>query len=231
VAAANRRLELQVPDDAGIRHVIREVFQRQCYRHPEGVRLPKAVLDIGANVGLAAAYFRLIYPEALIHCVEPDPGALEFLRRNAAGIGMCRVHEVGLFEGDCDRTFYAASRSVISSVARNPLAEAKAINLRLRDAGRFVASLGVARFDLVKIDTEGSEVPILTSLADVLTGTSIIHVEFHSREDRRRIDDLLNPTHGLCGGTVESVHRGQFLYVINELIPYKIAEAPLSAWE
>jgi len=224
--SSGRKIELVLPaDDA---YVLNEIFNGQCYKPVPGVPPPRVVLDIGANVGLAATYFRLTYPEALIHCVEPDPVAWSLLAQNAARIGNCRLHNVGLYEGDGERPFYAATNSVMSSLARNPGAQAAASVLTLRDAGRFAAGLGVERFDLIKIDTEGAEVPILRSLGGFLAEAAIVHMEFHSREDRRAIDDLMNPTHCLYNGVIESAHRGHFTYVANALAPREIGVAALS---
>src|SRR5579859_863206 len=70
IGADGRRLELVIPDEGGVHYVANEIFNGKCYEPVAGVPPPRAVLDIGANVGLAAAYFRMAYPEALIHCVE-----------------------------------------------------------------------------------------------------------------------------------------------------------------
>jgi hypothetical protein len=134
---------------------------------------------------------------------------------------------VGLFDGDCERPFYSAPNFVLSSLSRNPFARATARSLRLRDAGRFASELGVERFDLIKIDTEGAEVPILRSLGRVVRDAAIVHVEFHSREDRRAIDDLMNPSHCLFRGEIEAAHRGHFTYVANALITHGPSGAPL----
>jgi FkbM family methyltransferase len=223
-----RKIELVVPEEDGVRYVANEVFKGQCYKSVPGVAPPSTVLDIGANVGLAATYFRMIYPDALIHCVEPDPVASRFLARNAQRIGNCRIHAVGLYEGDCERPYYSANNSVLSSLTRNPIADAKPEVLQLRDAGRFVARLGVERFDVIKIDTEGAELPILRSLGSIVRDAAIVHIEFHSRDDRRAIDDLMNPTHCLFRGEIEGAHRGHFTYVANVLLSDDVTQAPLS---
>jgi hypothetical protein len=41
------------------------------------------VVDLGANIGLSYRWLRRRYPNASFVCVEPDPGNLEMLRRNA----------------------------------------------------------------------------------------------------------------------------------------------------
>jgi FkbM family methyltransferase len=223
----DRRIDLTMPNVEGMRYVTKEIFTDQCYRPVPRVPAPRSVLDIGANVGLAAAYFRLVYPDAVIHCVEPDPGAFSFLAQNGPVIGNCAIHQAGLYEGDCQMPFYSSDNSVISSGSRNPYARAVSIPIRLRDAAAFVSSLEVEDFDLIKIDTEGAEVPIVRSLSEFIRGAAVVHIEFHSRDDRRAIDELLNPSHCLCRGVIESAHRGHFTYVANSLVTYEQWEAPL----
>ncbi len=228
VASGQRKIDLVIPNEETMRYVANEIFKDQCYRPVPGLPPPRTVLDIGANVGLATAYFRLIYPQAFIHCVEPDPIAWSFLVQNGPRIGNCRLHQVGLYQGDCERPFYSAMFSVMSSLARNPATPVTPSLLKLHDAGRFVAELGVERFDLIKIDTEGAEVPIIRSLAGFVSRAALVHIEFHSREDRRAIDDLMNPTHCLYHGVVEATHRGHFTYVLNALCPEEFNKARLS---
>ena len=42
---------------------------------------PENVLDLGANVGMAAAYLAALYPAAAFQCVEPDPRNHPLLER------------------------------------------------------------------------------------------------------------------------------------------------------
>ena len=88
-----RKIELVIPDDEGSRFVFKEIFELQCYKHPPRVPSPRAVLDIGANIGLAAAYFRLLYPAASIDCVDPDAGALTLLPTRARSTFGCATPE------------------------------------------------------------------------------------------------------------------------------------------
>ena len=46
---------------------------------------PETVLDLGANIGIASAWFRGRYPAARIVAVEPDPDTFAKLERNLGG--------------------------------------------------------------------------------------------------------------------------------------------------
>jgi FkbM family methyltransferase len=222
---AGRHLTLEIPDDSGTRYVVDEIFKRQCYRPVEGLPHPKAILDIGANVGLSAAYFRLMFPEAAIYCVEPGPTAYGFLSRNAEAISNCRTYLAGLHHGTHAAQYHLGDNSVLNSVAR---VSDRSARMLLLDAQEFVSSLPATSFDMIKIDTEGAELPIVLSLRRQLRGTPVIHLEFHSHSDRRLLDELLTPTHVLWRGEVESPHRGQYCYVLRSLALPLVRDQPLS---
>src|SRR5690606_34270988 len=73
-------------------------------------------------------------------------------------------------------------------------------------------ALKLSGADCIKLDTEGSEVPILEALAPLVADTAVVFVEYHSEGDRRRIDLLLGGTHILAGGRITGPHRGELTY-------------------
>ena len=61
----------------------------------------------------------------------------------------------------------------------------------VRHAGRFLREQGIARVDLIKIDTEGAEFDVLTSLdAEFLSNVSWIVGELHGIRDFELLDFL-----------------------------------------
>lgn len=50
---------------------------------PPDMPVPRTVLDLGANIGLTAAHFQSMWPEALIWMVEPNPENMDLAKRNA----------------------------------------------------------------------------------------------------------------------------------------------------
>jgi FkbM family methyltransferase len=57
-----------------------QIFSRKQYH----IKLPKihTIIDLGANIGLASLYFKLLYPDALIIGVEPDTNNYDLLVKN-----------------------------------------------------------------------------------------------------------------------------------------------------
>ena len=136
--------------------------------------------DVGAGAGLAAAYFRLVYPQASLVCLEPDPRAYRLLARNAATIGDCLPVRVALTLGVETHPFF---------IARNGDAAL------MIDAERFLADLNRDNIDLIRLDAGAAALPILLSLKNRLARTAMVLVECEDRTDRRVIEALLDETH------------------------------------
>jgi hypothetical protein len=76
----------------------------------------------------------------------------------------------------------------------------------------------VSCISILKLDTEGCEVPILTALQNYLPQTEVIYLEYHSEFDRRRIDSMLDRTHVLFHAAVFEPHRGTIGYIAADVL-------------
>jgi FkbM family methyltransferase len=161
------------------------------YALPRDARLDPAsvetVLDIGANIGISALFFAQVFPRATVHAFEPEPGNCEILRANASSSGRIVVHPFALGAEDGELRLYdsddAANFGGFSAHAAgiNP---GRSQVVPVRHAGRALASIGVRRAEVIKIDTEGSEWEILTALdRPLLEGARLILGELHGRRD------------------------------------------------
>ena len=81
-----------------------------------------------------------------------------------------------------------------------------------------IAEHGISRIGLLKLDTEGSEVPILRDLEDFLDRIDAVFLEYHSEADRLEIDRILSSRFDLCKATIDLVHRGTLAYVAKAII-------------
>ena len=158
---------------------------------PEDV---KVVLDIGANIGVAALYFAATFPRASVHAFEPVPANCEVLRANARALPRIHAHcfalgaqdgEIELFDSDDEANLGGFSSHGMGVNA------ARSQKVPVRHAGRALAQLGVTRADVIKIDTEGAEWEILTALDPALMrGVRVIMGELHGRRDFELLDYL-----------------------------------------
>jgi FkbM family methyltransferase len=188
-----KTLQLKAPNDGSIRFVLKEIFEGRCYPIVADIGDVRSILDVGANVGLAAGHFRSHYPAAKIYCVEPDLRAFSYLRANATVIGNCEVYNVGLWDCDCTQILNLGASTVLTS-ALGKETGAKA-SIQCLGSAKFCSGIGT--IDVLKIDTEGAEVPILWGMRQLLADIKVIYLEFHSHMDRCVIDVLLSETHAL----------------------------------
>lgn len=167
-----------------IRHATRdvgifaEVFIAGEYDPPAAVstRLqelgrPPRILDLGANIGLFAAYCREQWPDAAITAVEPDPENLELLRATAVAAKVVVVPACAATREGTVR--FVAGEFAESHVATEDSGE-DTIELPCVDAFRFAQAA-----DLVKIDIEGSEWEILADARFADLGAEAVAMEWH----------------------------------------------------
>jgi FkbM family methyltransferase len=210
---------------------IDEIFSKQPYPFLNFVDGVSIIVDVGANIGIASAYFRMLYPNATILCFEPDPLALHLLKLNSLDIGGCTVYPFGLYSDDITKTFYSSLvTACYSSIHKNQYADFPRVVQLVKASsflGSFLKSVGAYNIDILKIDTEGSETQILKDLFEILVDIKIIYLEFHSEEDRRLIDQILCPTHVLYKGNIVHTHRGTLCYLSRRHILHDVSREPL----
>lgn len=194
-------------------HILR-ILQGETYPCLPDIGHIATIVDIGANVGAASIMLAVKYPEARIHAFEPGPAPLELLRRNAAAFPSIAVHDFGLGTDDIQRPLYRSqwdpmSASLLTSAENTPLFD----SVTVRRASHALAALDATVIDLLKIDTEGFEVPILEDLGQLVREIRAIYIEFHSDRDRLLLDKRLAETHLLAYAAVRHPHRGDVCYV------------------
>ena len=143
---------------------------------------PRLILDIGANIGAFALRAHNQWPNARILCYEPMPPNLDRLRENVSpDYGTVFPYAIRGTSGV--REIYIGDMFVTSGFVKGPRQTSQKIAVQCMAAADLPAA------DLVKIDTEGSEVEILRGLN--LSATSIIMLEHHSKADAKLIKGIL----------------------------------------
>jgi len=143
---------------------------------------PRLILDIGANIGAFALRAHNQWPNARILCYEPMPPNLYQLRENVS-LDYGTVFPYAICGTSGVREIYVGDMFVTSGFVKGPRQTSQKI------AVQCMAAADLPGADLVKIDTEGSEVEILRGLN--LSATSIIMLEHHSKADAKLIKNML----------------------------------------
>ena len=219
IAHESSALQLLLRRDTSTNFVLKEVFEKKVYQPIPDAPAPRAILDVGANQGITAGYFRLLFPQAKIVAVEPDPATFPIIEENAKRMGNCTAHNVALLDRNGTAPFKSSSISVISTLYALPHAgiQNDLVDVELLHAGQFADDvaerIGVPGFDMLKVDTEGAEVPILQAMGHRLASITTIFLEFHSLEDRRVIEAMLAPSHDLRSEGWDAPDRGSLTYL------------------
>lgn len=192
---AGLNLKLKVIPGEATQTLCQDIFLGHCYAGAPMAQVPANIVDIGAGVGLTAAYFRLIYPNAKIYCFESDVAALTLLFGNVVTINNAEVNPQA-----------STSRDTGSATALDALAF-------------------LPQIDILKLASAASNLPILSSLRPRLAGIHAIYVEFSSVTMRDKVTSLLGDAlrnshvlwkaQVLTGGSSESAteQRGVLIYV------------------
>lgn len=138
-----------------------EIFARQTYYFASG-RPDPVILDCGANIGLATFYFKWLYPQAHITAFEPDPSTFQVLKTNLEQnrIPGVAVHNVALGASDAEIDFHVSEPGSLTMSALASRATGRTIKVPSTRLSSFITG----PVDLLKMDVEGLEGPVLQEL-------------------------------------------------------------------
>ena len=199
---------------------VRSIFTEHEYNIPSHY-LPSAeltVVDIGANVGLFALYIKSIRPDSHIYCFEPVAQTLALLRRNIETHERISVFPWALsnYTG-VEKMYLHTANTGENSLKRGAGHTGCTADVQVVEAQGAFRQIGLNYVDILKIDTEGSEVEILESLGPYLPYVGIVMAEYHSEKDRRRIDAELRK-HVLFDAKIFEGQRGVVKYIHSFLL-------------
>lgn len=147
---------------------------------------PATVLDAGGNIGLASALFALLYPNATIVAVEPDPANFKMLELNTMRYGNVHRINTGLWSKKTGLAFTplpcTGPTTTCGSwgIAVNEVDDEQA-QLKATTVPALLQEHNLTSFDFLKIDIEGSEKAVFNSEASLewIRKAHVLMVETH----------------------------------------------------
>lgn len=191
LAAHLRRLGLRLRQEEALR-----VFAKEVARDPPPERYSMAsngeqlllertasfgfatLFDVGANRGNWTRMARRAHPRAAIHCFEILPATFEQLRAAIGGLEGVVLNPFGLSDREGEVEVFATADTAISSLYDFGYPGAARLKGRVRRGADYAAEQGIARIDLLKIDTEGAEARVLEGFRPMLEAGRIRLVQF-----------------------------------------------------
>lgn len=146
------------------------------------------IIDVGSNTGMYATHLKRLNPNATIYAFEPHPRTFEQLQQTS------RLHHFNAYPLACgtktgSQKFYdynnnegsehaSLYKEVIEAIHHQPASEWDVNMITLDD---FINEKCIHRIHLLKIDTEGHELPVLQGAKKTLKENriDIIHFEFN----------------------------------------------------
>ncbi len=169
-------------------HFLRVLLERPLppeYELPAEI-VPRTILDIGANIGGVTAALARRYPAAQIFAFEPLPENYALLLHNCGQFPRVRALPYGLGARTAPLTYVRSDNPRNFGGggfhAATPPAAPGAMDLPVLAVGDALVRFGIAAVDVIKIDAEGAEHDILTSLPPrVLRGVRAIVGKLHGQ--------------------------------------------------
>ena len=162
-----------------------------------GVTDPATIFDVGANVGQTYARFRREFPQARIYCFEPVKRTFEQLTLATSGDPLAVAEQIAL--GDRAGQKEIRTNSVLPDLntLRDDLmsgSSSEVVNIDTVDD--YVRRNSIDGIDVLKIDTEGYEIPVLQGAEESLDGGRIrtVFAEVGFERDNQRNTGLMELT-------------------------------------
>lgn len=150
---------------------------------PEGFSRDTVVYScgVGKNVDFDLALIRRF--GMTIHAFDPTPRCLEWVQQQALPAEF-RFHPYGVADYDGTAHFHPPIREGapdFTVIEREERGVGPAVEAQVRRLGTLMQELGHSRLDLLKLDIEGAEYPVIADLVNAGLPVSQILIEFHHR--------------------------------------------------
>ena len=164
-----------------------------------GWAVPKGIIDstwtcYTAGVGEDASFdIALAQMGCEVLAIDPTPRAIEYMKPLVADHPNLALAPYAVWTEDTEIDFYPPSNvKDVSYSATNRQRTRKPMRVPARTVPSIAHQFGHERIDLLKLDIEGAEYPVLESLELEMLGTRVLCVEYHTDYSLRRMSAAVN---------------------------------------
>ena len=169
--------------EKSIGYIFRDVLINDEYGLGRLPNAPSTIIDIGANVGLFTLWAGANFPNARIHCYEPNAKLQPILARNAEQVG-AQVYTEGVDSRNGLGAFKDLGDSVLGRCTLSESGDTPMVSLKIA-----IERMG-GWVDLLKIDCEGAEWDILQN-PDDLNLVGAVRMEYHLLQENHTLPRLV----------------------------------------
>jgi len=165
-----RKIRMQICSERTDLAMLTEIFCFESYEIKKEIS-PKFIVDGGANKGSATIYFGIKYPEATIHCYEPNIDLIPILQKNIELNKIrAKVYNQALSDKNGPLFFEKNANHQYSKITKqNTGLKISTVTLEKKYPNK--------KIDILKLDVEGEENNIIKSLKK--SNIDIIIQEIH----------------------------------------------------
>jgi len=145
---------------------------------------PKVIIDAGANVGYASAFFAVEFPQAKIIAIEPETANFNLLKQNTAAFPNVtpvnaaiwpRSGRINLLDPGMGSWGFEAGEASGRPDARS-LGTVRAVTV-----DELMAEFNLPYIDVLKVDIEGGEKTLFAESPEWLKRVGVVMIELHDR--------------------------------------------------
>lgn len=158
--------------------VFKQILLKQDY-HLNIRFKPKVIFDLGANIGLAAVYFKNKYPWSEIISIEPEASNFKMLRKNTEYYSGIKCYQAGIWNKNTNLIIKNIGNDkwgfMVEEANDSTVETIKALSIEA-----LMKDSGINEIDILKIDIEGSEKELFEKNYEYwLSRTKVIIIELH----------------------------------------------------
>ena len=187
-----------------------------------GIADPETIFDVGANIGQTHARFRREFPKARIYCFEPVQKTFAQLASNVAGDPLATLEQIAFGESAGEKEVRTNPvMSELSTLRDDLMGGTDAETVRIDTVDSYCTRRAINRIDLLKIDTEGYEIPVLNGASESLASRRIraVFTEVGFGKENSRNTSLSELTEFLSD-------RGYFFYGLYDVRHFPDEQPP-----
>ena len=147
----------------------------------------RVFFDVGANDGATIRWAKSAFPNCRVVAFEPHPETFLRLKENMRSFENLELVNMALGDKTAEVQMFEYDESVLNSLLPNaPFAvrfskTPREIKVPCTTVDKFCAENGIAKIDVLKIDTEGFDLQVLNGASSMLKDNSInfIYFEFN----------------------------------------------------
>jgi FkbM family methyltransferase len=138
---------------------------------------PGCIFDVGANMGQTVRQIRQVWPAVRVFAFEPVSATFAALEARTAGDAALECHRLAFGSSAGRATMLATPGHTMNRIVTRPEGGQATEEVEVVTGDAFCAARGLDRLDILKVDTEGHDLDVLTGFGTMLAERRVTYVE------------------------------------------------------